>query len=334
MICLEVMKETIFPVDDSKFQARALELFRYQAKHCRPYQLWVNSLGIDPSAIKEVENIPFLPISFFKSHEIKTGSWTAERIFRSSGTTGQTTSAHHVKDQAFYHKVCSESFAFGYGGNPADYVFLCLLPSYLERNDASLVAMAEYFISLNPEGLGGFYLGHNEQLIKDLQRYTDEGRRVVLLGVTFALLDFAERGASLEGVIVMETGGMKGRRREMVRQEVHEVLCQGLGVSVVHAEYGMTELMSQAYAKESGRFVCPPWMRIMVRDINDPFSLLNPNEPSKGVQGGINVIDLGNIDSCAFIETQDIGKLYANGSFEVLGRYDHSDIRGCNLMVS
>ncbi|GAA0891018.1 acyltransferase [Fulvivirga kasyanovii] len=317
----------IFHTKKSNFDELALNLFQYQATNNAIYKSFIENIGVQVNQIKEVEQIPFLPISFFKTQEVKAGSWEAQAVFESSGTTGAVTSKHYVRDLDFYLFNCREVFTRFYG--PLDqFHFLALLPSYLERSSSSLVYMADYFIKQSNSPQSGFYLNDYEGLIATIGSIKD-GRKVVLLGVTFALLDLAEQyKPDLSGVIVMETGGMKGRRAEMIREELHSVLKDGLGIDRVHSEYGMTELLSQAYSTHDGVFQCPPWMKIILRDINDPFDL-----NIKRTSGGINVIDLANIDTCAFIETQDMGRVSKTGDFEVIGRFDNSDIRGCNLMV-
>lgn len=317
----------IFHTKKSNFDEVALNLFQYQAANNAIYKRFIENIGVRAKQVKEVEQIPFLPISFFKTQEVKTGSWEPQAVFESSGTTGAVTSKHYVRDLGFYLLNCREIFSRFYG--PLDqFHFLALLPSYLERSSSSLVYMADYFIKQSNSPYSGFYLNDYEGLIATIAKIKDR-KKVVLLGVSFALLDLAEQyKPDLSGVIAMETGGMKGRRAEMIREELHNVLKDGLGIDTVHSEYGMTELLSQAYSTHEGIFKCPPWMKIILRDINDPFDL-----DIKRASGGINVIDLANIETCAFIETQDMGRVSKTGDFEVIGRFDNSDIRGCNLMV-
>ncbi|MBL6448310.1 acyl transferase [Fulvivirga sp. 29W222] len=319
--------QNIFHAKKSNFDELALNLFQYQANRNSIYKRFIENIGIQVSEVIEVEQIPFLPISFFKTQEVKCGDWEAQAVFESSGTTGATSSKHFVKDLDFYLLNCLEIFSRFYGA-PDQYHFLALLPSYLERTSSSLVYMADYFIKQSGSRFSGFYLNDYERLVKNIGKIKD-GKKVVLLGVSFALLDLAEKyQPDLSGVIVMETGGMKGRRAEMIRDDLHDVLKKGFNIEQVHSEYGMTELLSQAYSTHNGIFKCPPWMKIILRDVNDPFDL-----NVKRTSGGINVIDLANIDTCAFIETQDMGKVSQTGEFEVIGRFDNSDIRGCNLMV-
>lgn len=302
-------------------------LFRHQAKHNPTYEKFVDLLGVSPDDVKEIEDIPFLPIEAFKNHQVKTGEFSPESIFTSSGTTGATTSRHFVRDLELYRSVYTQGFERVYG-SLSDYCVLALLPSYLERSRSSLVAMARGFMEKSKHPKGGFYLNELEELSEILGDLTESGQRVLLLGVTYALLDLAEKFPQpLHKAIIMETGGMKGQRKEMVREDVHKVLQDGFQVKNIHSEYGMTELLSQAYSQEKGIFHCPPWMKILVREHDDPLHY------TLGKTGGINVIDLANIDSCAFISTSDLGKVYGDGSFEVLGRFDYSDVRGCNLLV-
>jgi len=306
----------------------ALKVFRYQYEHNKVYREFCDFLHVDPGQVKSIDKIPFLPISFFKTHEVVTTSDSPQQIFTSSGTTGMTTSRHIVTDVSMYEESYRQAFAQFYG-NIEDYAVLALLPSYLEREGSSLIYMVDDLIrkSNNPDS--GFYLHNQNELAEKLITLDQSGQNVILIGVTYALLDLTEsRQFDLQNTIVMETGGMKGRRREMIREELHEILCKGFGVPSIHSEYGMTELLSQAYSLGNGIFECPNWMQVLVRDTEDPLTYLDT-----GKTGGINVIDLANINSCAFIATQDLGKLYPDGSFEVLGRFDNSDIRGCNLMV-
>lgn len=312
------------------FKDVALEIFRYQAKNVDVYREYLSHLNVldKVNRINEVEAIPFLPISLFKSHNIVTKGYQPQTIFESSGTTGQQTSKHLVVDEDWYHRVHRFGFSQHYG-NIEDYVVLALLPSYLERGQSSLVCMVNDMINATQNADSGFYLNNYEGLATKLHELAEKNQNVLLIGVSYALLDLMEYGPfDLSNTIVMETGGMKGRRKEMVKHELHEILKQGLGAKNIHSEYGMTELLSQAYAKQNGIFETIQTMQVLIRDINDPFSIL-PN----GQSGGINVIDLGNMYSCSFIATQDLGKKFDNATFEVLGRFDNSDVRGCNLMV-
>ena len=305
----------------------ALELFRFQSTRNPVYAHFMRELRIDPLGVHSLEQIPFLPVEFFKTHKIVTDPAYAESIiFRSSGTTGMQFSEHILFDLPHYLKV-SETIFQSFYGSLEDYIVLALLPAYLDRPDSSLVAMSDHFVQMAQPG-SGFYNKDLEGVAKAIDRAKKEGKKVFLLGVTFALLDLAEKfELDLSGHIVMETGGMKGRRKEMIREELHEILTTAFHVETIHSEYGMTELLSQGYSKGNGIFDTPPWMRVLLRDPNDPLTL-----STNIMSGGVNVIDLANVDSCAFIATQDLGKRHSNGSFEILGRFDHVDVRGCNLL--
>ncbi|HQK39542.1 MAG TPA: acyl transferase, partial [Flavobacterium alvei] len=282
----------------------------------------------DVRKVKSLEQIPFLPIQFFKSHTVVSNTNTAKAIFTSSGTTGMATSKHFVTDVFLYEESYRKGFSQFYG-NIEDYVVLALLPSYLEREGSSLIYMVEDLIQMTNNSESGFYLHNHDELIEKVIRLDNSGQNVILIGVTYALLDLIEKHPfQLQNTIIMETGGMKGKRKEMIREELHQQLCEGFGVTAIHSEYGMTELLSQAYSLGNGVFECPSWMQILVRDTEDALTYVQ-----QGKTGGINVIDLANINSCSFIATQDLGKKNPNNSFEVLGRFDNSDIRGCNLMV-
>lgn len=320
---------TIFSItNEAQFVENALQVFRFQAENCTVYKTYLSHLNIDPKEIKTLEAIPFLPIEFFKTNAIISNSQNPEVTFTSSGTTGITTSQHLVTDVSWYQKSFRQGFELFYG-DIKNYAFLALLPSYLERSGSSLIYMVEDLISRTENPDSGFYLYNDEELYQKLIKLQQQKQPTVLIGVTFALLDFIEKHQlNFPELTIMETGGMKGRRKEMVREELHQILCNGFGVPAIHSEYGMTELLSQAYSLGEGLFNCVPWMKVLIRDTNDPFTIL-----SNGKTGGINVIDLANINSCSFIATQDLGKTDANGAFEVLGRYDFSDIRGCNLLL-
>ena len=323
--------QDIFQIQDqSTFRAFALEVFYYQARHTAVYRNYLATLGVKPSSVRKLEQIPFLPIEFFKSHEVIVDWKQAEVVFKSSGTSGTPPSFHHVPDASLYHKSFTTAFRQFYS-DPYTYCILALLPAYLERSGSSLVHMMEHLITGSGHPDSGFYLDNLDELAAILQKRNEDRQPTLLMGVSFALLDLAEQYpmALGEHIVVMETGGMKGRRKEMVRGELHERLKTAFGLNAVHSEYGMTELLSQAYSKGDGIFRCPPWMKILARDPNDPLTLL-----PAGQNGGINVIDLANLNSCSFIATSDLGKVYEDGSFEVLGRFDHSDIRGCNLLIS
>lgn len=329
MCFLNSFKTDLNSIDQDNFEGKALELFHFQSKHNQIYKKYIHYLGVAPDDISDLHQIPFLPISFFKRHKVVTKGWNEEQIFQSSGTTGATTSKHYVRSVSEYLINAQLIFEYQYGAIE-NYHFLALLPSYLERDNSSLIFMVDHFIKLSNSLYSGFYLHNFDELAKNLEKAYLSGRKVMLLGVTFGLLDLLElHQFNMPNLIVMETGGMKGRRKEMIREELHDVFKKGFGVPTVHSEYGMTELLSQAYSKGEGKFTFPNTMRILIRDINDPFSY----QPT-GRNGGINIIDLANIYSCAFIETQDLGKINNDNTFEVLGRFDNSDIRGCNLMVS
>ncbi|GAB3935972.1 LuxE/PaaK family acyltransferase [Mucilaginibacter myungsuensis] len=321
--------QQIFSIQtEQEFTDAALQVFRHQAQHCPVYRQFIDGLRVDIDSVDSIAKIPFLPISFFKSHKVLSNDAPVEVTFTSSGTTGMITSSHYVTDVKWYEESFRRSFDLFYG-DIKSYCVLALLPSYLEREGSSLIYMAQDLITQSENPDSGFYLYNHADLYDQLQRQQQNKKPTILIGVTFALLDFVEQHAiNFPELIVMETGGMKGRRKEMIREELHDILCQGFGVAKIHSEYGMTELLSQAYSKGDGIFNCPPWMRIITRDTNDPLSFTGTDRT-----GGINVIDLANINSCSFIATQDLGKVAADGSFEVLGRFDHSDIRGCNLLV-
>lgn len=320
---------TLFSLQEKDLEAAALEVFRYQYEENELYRAYTDALHIQPAAVKTLHQIPFLPIQFFKTHTVTCGKFKPELVFESSGTTQTVNSRHFVREASLYEQSFTATFERFYGP-VEDYVILGLLPSYLERKHSSLVYMVENMVKRSRHPASGFYLYEHDKLFKQLQELESRGQKTLLIGVTFGLLDFAEHYAMrLQHTIVMETGGMKGRREEWTRQQVHTFLQERLGCPAIHAEYGMTELLSQAYSYEQGFFHCPPWMKVMVRDENDPFQLYD--EQAAGV---INVVDLANLDSCAFIATEDIGRLHDHGTFEVLGRLDNSALRGCSLMVS
>ena len=347
----------IFTISSQKqFEKTALKVFRFQHENNKVYRDFCDFLKVNPQQVKSLQQIPFLPIQFFKSHNVVSNTNPAEVTFTSSGTTGMVTSKHLVTDVSLYEESYRKGFSEFYG-NIEDYVVLALLPSYLEREGSSLIYMVEDLIKLSNQPESGFYLHNHDDLIKKLTALDESGQNVILIGVTYALLDLIEtfnnkqssvenekkvldnfgqktenlskkHQFQLKNTIIMETGGMKGKRKEMIREELHEQLCKGFGVNAIHSEYGMTELLGQAYSLGEGVFECPSWMHILVRDPEDALTYVKD-----GKTGGINVIDLANINSCSFIATQDLGKKNPNNSFEVLGRFDNSDIRGCNLMV-
>ncbi|MBE6210178.1 MAG: acyltransferase [Rikenellaceae bacterium] len=309
--------------NDEEFSQAALALFRFQAERCEPYRQYLELLGINPAEVCRVEDIPCLPIELFKSHTIYCGEGEPEVVFTSSSTTGQTPSRHPMARLSIYERAFTAAFRQFYG-DPSEYGIYALLPSYLQRKGSSLVYMADHLISA--AGAGGFYLDDYERLIADMEA---DPKPKILLGVSYALWELAERYAPcLRNTIVMETGGMKGYREEIPKAEFHRILTSAFGVERIHSEYGMAELTSQAYSLGEGVFRTPRWMKVLVRDINDPFTLL-----AEGSRGGVNIIDLANIYSCAFIETQDVGRRFADDSFTIEGRIDRSEIRGCNLLI-
>ena len=323
------MQEQIFNIqNEDDFKTCALKVFKHQFENNAVYRSFCDLLYIHPSDIKELKEIPFLPIQFFKSHQILSSKESVQEIFTSSGTTGRVTSKHLVTDISWYEKSYLKGFEYFYG-NIEDYTILALLPNYLEREGSSLIYMVDDLIKKSKKSASGFYLNDLRKLSIELTHLNKNNKKTLLIGVTYALLDLIEQQEfQLKNTIIMETGGMKGRRKELIRDQLHEILCEGLGVTEIHSEYGMTELLSQGYSRGNGIFNCPPWMKIFTRDTEDALTIF---ENSK--TGGLNVIDLANYNSCSFIATQDLGKVNPNGNFEVLGRFDHSDIRVCNLMV-
>jgi phenylacetate-coenzyme A ligase PaaK-like adenylate-forming protein len=322
-------KQDVFSIsNEQQFNSMALQVFRHQAKHCAVYRDFLQGLKTKIDVITNISQIPFLPIEFFKSHRVVSSGSPEQVTFTSSGTTGIITSRHFVTDVTWYTESFRKAFQLFYG-DITNYTVLALLPSYLEREGSSLIYMADDLIKQSNDADSGFFLYNHEELYRQLIKQQLTKKPTLLIGVTFALLDFIEQYQfNFPELIVMETGGMKGRRKEMIREELHDTLCAGFGVDMIHSEYGMTELLSQAYSKGNGIFECPPWMKIITRDTNDPITPL-----SNGQTGGINIIDLANINSCSFIATQDLGRVQPDGSFEVLGRFDNSDIRGCNLLI-
>ena len=316
--------DEIFSINsDAEFEREALRLFRYQAEHCAPYADYLRLIGVDVSMVDRVESIPMLPIELFKSHKIYCGEDDPQMVFTSSATTGMVQSRHYVEDLELYERSFTEAFRHFYG-DPKECSIYALLPSYLEREGSSLVYMAERLIAECAGG--GFYLHDYDKLLQDMSL---DPNPKILLGVTYALLDLAENYApKLENTVVMETGGMKGKRKEVPKSELHKILCSAFGVEQIHSEYGMAELMSQAYSFGEGLFRTPRWMKVLVRDVNNPFTRLGA-----GRRGGLDIIDLANRYSCAFIATQDMGVCYDDGSFRVEGRISQSDVRGCNLLV-
>ena len=323
------MQETIFNIkSQEQFTEIAIAVFKHQFKNNKVYRSFCDLINKHPSDVVKVEQIPFLPIQFFKTRQVLSSVEEVDEIFTSSGTTGNITSKHFVTDINLYKESYSKGFAHFYG-NIETYVVLALLPNYLERNGSSLVFMVDDLITKSKNSESGFYLNNIDELAKKLIYLEEKGQKTLLIGVSFALLDLIEKHQfNLKNTVVMETGGMKGRRKELIRKELHQLLQEGFGVDEIHSEYGMTELLSQAYSKGNGFFETPPWMTVLARDTEDALTIL-----PRGKAGGINVIDLANYNSCSFIATQDLGKVHKNETFEIIGRFDNSDIRGCNLMV-
>jgi len=320
-------------ISAQNFEQQALELFHWQSRNNSTYAKYCELLGRNPAETSKIQDIPFLPVELFKNHRIQCGNWTPEISFSSSTTSGGSPSFHHVREKAHYERVYRQGFELAYGAME-DWTILALLPSYLERSGSSLVTMAEGLVAASNDQRSGFFLYNNQELDSLLQELAAEQKPTLLLGVTFGLLDFADylNGRTIEfsELRIMETGGMKGRKKEMIRKEVHHYLKNAFPRSPIDSEYGMTELMSQAYLKDSGLFEPPQWMRLYTRDIADPLAQPMQN----GARGALNVIDLANVDSCAFLALSDQGQVFENGTFEVYGRLDNSEIRGCNLMIT
>ncbi|MCP9751096.1 acyl transferase [Ferruginibacter sp. HRS2-29] len=329
------IRTDIFNTDSAAFEETALRVFLYQYEHTAFYRTYCNTIRIDPVRVDSLEKIPFLPIQFFKSATITSGDFVPQVIFESSGTTGSVNSRHLLKDTGFYEESFLKTFGLFYG-DIQDWCIIGLLPSYLERKSSSLVYMVNELIRRSGHASAGFYLYEHQQLHDTLLANETAGQKTLLIGVTYALLDFAASyRMQLNHTVVMETGGMKGRREELTRAEVQGILKDKLGLKKVHSEYGMTELLSQAYSLGEGIFQCPPWMKVLLRAEDDPFEITIPEKMLVESKGGVtNIIDLANLYSCSFIATDDIGKLYSNGHFEILGRLDNSDIRGCGLMIN
>lgn len=323
------LTEQIFQVKhDNDFNELAIEIFHHQLENNPVYQDFVKNLSVNTMAIKQYHQIPFLPVELFKSQIIKAGDFIPDMVFTSSGTSGQSASRHFVKDIDMYKKSFLKTFEIFFG-NPEQYTILALLPSYLEREGSSLVFMVDELIKRTKKPASGFFLNNQNMLFEMLKFLKEKNEKVILFGVSFALIDFATNfPMDFPELNIIETGGMKGRRKELIRDELHSILKKGFGVKKVYSEYGMTELLSQAYSTGEGIYSTPPWMKVLVRDMNDPLTLF-----PDGNTGGINIIDLANVHSCSFIATQDLGRTDADGKFEVLGRFDNSDARGCNLMV-
>ncbi|MFD2822849.1 acyl transferase [Lacinutrix iliipiscaria] len=324
-----INSKDIFSINtDAEFENIALRIFKFQFENNSVYRSFCDLLYKHPSDVKRIEDIPFLPIQFFKSHQVLCSNKNIVQTFTSSGTTGSVTSKHHISDISIYENSFRSGFKQFYG-NIKDYTVLALLPSYLEREGSSLVYMVDDLIKQSHKPKSGFYLDQLSSLTNTLETLDQQGEKVLLIGVSFALLDLVEvHQFQLKNTIIMETGGMKGKRKELIRDELHAILKEGFGVNTIHSEYGMTELLSQAYSNGNGFFNCPNWMRVLTRDTEDALTIQSPKKT-----GGLNIIDLANIYSCSFIATQDLGRTHNNRSFEILGRFDQSDIRGCNLMV-
>ena len=313
---------------EEDFNKIALEIYAYQSKYNPIYREYLASLGRTASPICHYSEIPFIPIQFFKTQRVATLDSKPAITFSSSGTTGMVNSQHHVFELSWYEQSYREAFKQFYG-TVKDIAIIALLPSYLERNGSSLIYMIDDLIQQSEQVESGYFLYNHDDLFKTLNTLKAKGTKTLLIGVTYALLDFVENyNIDFPDLIVMETGGMKGKRKEMIREELHSILCDGFGVNTIHSEYGMTELLSQGYSYGNGLFRTPPWLKVLIRDTNDPLTLQDYKKT-----GAINIIDLANVHSCSFIATQDLGKLYADGSFEILGRFDNADIRGCNLLV-
>ena len=325
-----MLSKRLFSIqDEADFLETALLVFRYQYKKCTLYRQYVDMLRCDVNKINCLEKIPFLPIEFFKTHQILADGHIPQLTFTSSGTTGNQTSTHYVADKTLYEESFLRCFDY-FVGKPEEFVILGLLPSYLERQNSSLVYMVNGLINRTKNTDSGFYLSNLDEFAQKLQKLSAQGQKTIVFGVGFALLDVVENYRfTLKNTLIFETGGMKGRKKEITREELHNILAAGFGVDIIYSEYGMTELLSQAYSTNGESFRCPPWMKILLRDVQDPFSVTS----FANKRGGINVIDLANLYSCSFIATQDIGKYRNDGSFEVLGRFDYTDIRGCNMLV-
>jgi len=327
MSFVTAVKDKIFSVSNNNFEPLALEIFYYQSSQNPVYKDYLHFLNINPKDLQKVDQIPFLPIELFKNHKIITGNGNPEVIFESSGTTGTIPSRHYVTDAAIYDQSLLHGFKHFFG-DPEQYTFLALLPSYLERKTSSLTYMMQKLMNMSHNEDNGFYLYEHDILADKMERLIKQNKKIFFIGVSFALLDFADKHhPDLSNAIIMETGGMKGRRKELIRDELHGILKSSFNTPHIMSEYGMTELLSQAYARHDGLFEAPPWMRLMIRDANDPFAWL----PS-GQTGGLNIIDLSNINSCSFVATQDLARQTADGRFEIMGRFDNSDLRGCSLM--
>ncbi len=323
-----ILEQKIFNISSNKeFEDCALEVFKFQYKNNDLYRTYCEHRGANAETVKSVQEIPFLPISFFKTHKIVSKNQKNYTVFESSGTTNTGNSKHFVANVDLYKRSFVKAFELFYG-SAQDYLILALLPSYLERQGSSLIYMFQELISMSKYGESGFFLYNHEELKHVIE--SNQDKKILLAGVSFALVDFVEKfKISHPNITIMETGGMKGRKKEIVREDLHKLLCKSFNVESIHSEYGMTELLSQAYSKGNGMFETPPWVKILIREVYDPFNFV-----AAGKVGGINIIDLANIYSCSFIETQDLGRLHSNNIFSIEGRFDASDIRGCNLLVA
>lgn len=322
---MEILESRIFDISTpQEFESLAIEIYKFQYQQNKIYNQFVNQLNLpNPQNICE---IPFIPISFFKTHQIISSDYPITHKFLSSGTTSQNRSKHLVQNIKLYETSFLKSY-LSFIGNPKDQVILGLLPNYIEQGNSSLVYMVDKLIKETENELSGFYLKNTDELLKQYQKAICQNKKVVIFGVSYALLDLAEKNVDLSKATIIETGGMKGRRKELSKDQLHEQLKKGLNCEFIASEYGMTELFSQSYSNKDGVFKLPNWMQVIIRDINDPLSYVK-----NGKTGGINVIDLANLYSCSFIATQDLGKIN-NGMLQLMGRFDNSDIRGCNLMV-
>ena len=325
-----MLQEQLFPIQNEEdFLSVALSVFRYQYEHCLIYRRYTDMIGCEVNKVEQIEQIPFLPIEFFKTQQVIANGHFPQLTFTSSGTTGNQTATHYVADKTLYEESFLRAFEH-FVGKTEDFVILGLLPSYLERENSSLVYMVNDLIKRTKNPDSGFYLANLDEFAEKLQKLSDKRQKTIVFGVSFALLDVVEKYQfALNDVLIFETGGMKNRKKEIIRDELHSLLSDGFGVKTICSEYGMTELLSQAYSMNGESFRCPPWMKILLRDTYDPLSILL----SSNKKGGINVIDLANLYSCSFIATQDVGKCRSDGSFEVLGRFDYADIRGCNMLL-
>lgn len=326
---IKSFRKVIVSVDQSNFEANTIELFKYQAHHSPIYNKYLQFLKVNAIGVSKVTDIPFMPIEFFKHHPIQTASWKPQCHFESSGTTGSKRSRHLLDDLGFYLETARKSFEIQYG--PLNkFHFIALLPSYHENRHSSLITMMDHFISNSHSEISGYYLVNSKQLLQQIKAIGSNSKPAIVFGVAFALLDLAEnnKGLQFNNTLIMETGGMKGRRKEMIRLELHSILKDAFGVDQIHSEYGMTEILSQCYSTGNGIFTSPPWMKVLIRDPYDPFHILKPP-----ASGGINIIDLANCHSCAFLETEDLGHVHVDGSFQVSGRFDNSEVRGCNLIL-